>query len=263
MILVTNDDGINSPGLKAAVEAVVELGQVVVVAPTNQQTAAGRSLRGDKGEVLKPVDFPVRGGAVRAYHCDCTPARAVLHALELMFRNEKPELIVSGINYGENLGTNVTGSGTVGAAIQAACVDIPGLAVSVETRLDDHFRYAELDWDAARFFANKFAKVMLGRAMPEDVSILNVNVPASATHETPWRLTRISRQQFFVNRIKTPTMTSTLGDSVCSHGFDMNTLERDSDIFTVRSGQVSVTPVSIDLTARTDMAKLAELISRD
>ena len=75
-ILVTNDDGIESPGLRAAVEAVLPLGRVIVVAPSRQQTSMGRSLSGDKDAYLQPSEFRANGTRVDAYRCDCTPARA-------------------------------------------------------------------------------------------------------------------------------------------------------------------------------------------
>lgn len=252
-ILVTNDDGIESPGLRAAVEAVLPLGRVIVVAPSRQQTSMGRSLSGDKDAYLQPSEFRANGTRVDAYRCDCTPARAVLHAFDVLFRARKPDLVVSGINYGENLGTNSTISGTIGAALQAATLGARGLTVSLQTEIGNHRRHAELEWDVARHFCRKFAALMLEAAMPADVDILNVNVPASATVETPWRVTRLSRQPYFGNRLDNPAPDSRLGDAVCHYGYDAAKLEPDSDILAVRGGLVSVTPVSVDLTSRVDL----------
>src|SRR5512133_3679716 len=130
LILATNDDGIGSPGLRALVEAVLPLGQVVVVAPSTQKTSVGRSLMGAQTARLIPIDYRVNGTAVEAFHCECSPARAVLHAFDVLFTGSKPDLLVSGINYGENLGTNITISGTVGAALQGAAFGVPGIAMS-------------------------------------------------------------------------------------------------------------------------------------
>ena len=104
-ILITNDDGIRSPGLKAAVEAVLDIGTVTVVAPSFQQTGAGRGLTGEKNAGLIPVDYAVNGVTVKAFHCDCSPALAVRHSLRTIFKSDRPDLLISGINYGENPGT--------------------------------------------------------------------------------------------------------------------------------------------------------------
>jgi 5'-nucleotidase len=194
VILATNDDGIESPGLRALVEAVAPLGRVIVVAPSSQKTSAGRSFIGDLSEHFKSAEFRVNGTVLEAYHCESSPARVILHAFDVLFRDRKPDLLVSGVNYGENLGTNVTISGTIGAALQAACCGVPGLAVSRQTQLGDHFEYSQLDWSAVRHFARHFAALRLQRPLPADVDILNVNVPAAATAGTAVRWTRLSRQ---------------------------------------------------------------------
>ncbi len=257
-ILMTNDDGIGSPGLRAAVEAVAPLGNVIIVAPSRQQTSMGRSLSGDENAALQPVPFPVDGYEVSAYHCEATPARAVLHAFDVLFTERKPDLIVSGINYGENLGTNSTISGTLGAALQAASLGVRGLAVSLQTNIDNHRRHVELDWRAARHFCRKFARLMLEAELPPDVDILNVNVPAASSAETTWKMTRLSRQGYFGNRIDNPSSGSRLSDAICHLAYDEATLESDSDIRAVCSGLVSVTPVSMDLTSRVNLESLLE-----
>jgi len=256
VIFATNDDGIGSPGLRALVEAVLPLGRVIVVAPSSQKTSVGRSLIGAKSERLRQTDYQVNGTVLEAYHCECSPARAVLHAFDVLFGERKPDLLVSGINYGENLGTNVTISGTIGAALQAASFGVPGLAVSLQTKLGDHFEYSELNWSAVRHFARQFASLRLERELPADVDILNVNVPAAASSKTPFKWTRLSRQPYFTDRIESPTLLSRLGDARCCYGFQQNALEPDSDILAFGQGLVTVTPVSADLTSRVDLDRL-------
>lgn len=253
LILVTNDDGIKSPGLLAAVEAVLPLGEVVVVAPSSQQTSAGRGLHGDKDGSLQRIDLNIGGRTVPAYHCDSSPASAVLHAFDVLFHERKPDLIVSGINYGENLGSNITISGTVGAVLQGASYGIPGLAMSLQTDIGNHRRHVKLEWAAASHFCRMFASMILTGPLPADVDILNVNVPSVAAAKTPWKVTRLSRQNYFVNHMANPTSTSTIGEAVCRFGFDEALLEPDSDIQAICSNLVSVTPVSMDLTSRIDL----------
>jgi 5'-nucleotidase len=119
LILVSCDDGIESPGLRAAVRSVLTLGDVMVSAPCEQQTGAGRSLPTFNDGAIHEIRYEVDGQRVPAYAIIGSPAQAVLYALvELVPR--KPALCVSGINFGENVGSAVTASGTVGAAIEAA-----------------------------------------------------------------------------------------------------------------------------------------------
>ena len=261
-ILVSNDDGINSPGLRTVVEAVLPLGEVIIVAPSSQQTSAARSFKGEKTEFLREIEYKASGIAVKAYHCECTPARAILHAFDVIFNEKKVDLLISGINYGENLGTNVTISGTIGAALEAAAHGVNALAVSLQTKMEDHFKYPELDWAAVRHFTHKYAQLMLGRSLPADVDMLNVNVPAMATMQTECRWTKLSRQPYFANRIKDPTIHSRIGDAKCCHGFDVSTLEFDSDILAFSRGLVTVTPMSMDLTSRVDISQFGQSIEQ-
>ena len=119
LILITNDDGIRSPGLRAAVEAVADLGEVFVVAPQDQQSGTGRAIVGQRGQTPVEESLLVWGTPMKAYSVAGSPAMAVLYAL-LVLVPRRPSLAIAGINYGENLGTDVTVSGTVGAALEAA-----------------------------------------------------------------------------------------------------------------------------------------------
>ena len=111
-ILLTNDDGIQSPGLWAAAGALSELGYVHVVAPRDQFSGAGRSLPSTSDGIITPQPMQVNGKLWTVYSVGGTPAQAILHAIcEIL--PERPDLVVSGINYGENLGVGITVSGTV------------------------------------------------------------------------------------------------------------------------------------------------------
>lgn len=256
-ILVCNDDGIGSPGLRAAGEAVAGLGEVVIVAPKSQQTAAGRSLTGPDTASLEPVSFRLRGRRVRAYQVDCSPAMLVDLALAVLFPGGLPGLLVSGINYGENTGAVVTASGTVGAALEAAGFGIPAIAVSRQTKIMHHLRYGRLDWAGAMHFTRVFAKMLLEKGAPKGVDVLNINVPSTADRRTPWKLTRLSRQSYFAFEIPNPSLKSTLGDGRVRVNVSHDSLEKDSDIHAlVRDNMVSVTPLSFDLTARVGFPRL-------
>ena len=137
-ILLTNDDGIQSPGLWAAAEALSELGFVTVAAPRDQSSGMGRSLPSSSDGIIRTEVVQIRGKEWTVYAVGGSPAQAVLHGiLEIM--PQPPDLVVSGINYGENVATGITISGTVGAALEAASHGIPGLAMSLETDREHHF----------------------------------------------------------------------------------------------------------------------------
>ena len=184
-ILLTNDDGIQSPGLWAAAGALSELGYVHVVAPRDQFSGAGRSLPSTSDGIITPQQMQVNGKLWTVYSVGGTPAQAILHAIcEIL--PERPDLVVSGINYGENLGVGITVSGTVGAAMEGAGNGIPALAVSLETDESDHLSYStDIDFSAAAYFTSLFGRLMLERHLPDDVDLLKVDVPCDATVADP------------------------------------------------------------------------------
>lgn len=248
-ILVTNDDGVHSPGLHAAVHGVADLGRVEIVAPLRQQTAMGRALAADKSDAMRPVDLAIDGRGVKAWACDASPAFSVRHGLACL-TDFRPDLVVSGINYGENLGSSITGSGTVGAALQAADQGIPAIAISLETGIDDIHDYGEQDWAAAAHFLRLFAGVMLGGGLPFDVSVLKIDVPSGATAETPWRLTRLSPHSFYGIDLPGASTASRLGDYRITKSVAANE-PLDTDVHALAVDKVvSVTPLSLDMTSR-------------
>ena len=261
LILFTNDDGIHSPGLWAVAEAFADIGELLVVAPREQQSGMGRSLPvTSEGRIYEEshqfigVDTPV-------YAVDGTPAQAVQHGV-IELAKRFPSLVVSGINYGENTGNGVTISGTVGAALEAASLGIPALAVSQQTPLDQHMSYADLDFSAAVHFARQFGEWLLSHRRPDDVDVLKVDVPMGATPQTPWRVTRLSRR-----RVYWPTRPERVALRDAGRmGYEFKTdpadAEPDSDVYTILQERlVSVTPISLDLTSRTDMFRLQQLLS--
>lgn len=260
LILVTNDDGIGSPGLRAAVEAVHDLGQILVVAPKDQQSGAARSHPSCAGKVHEEV-IRVGENRISAFSLAGSPAQAVQYGV-MRPCPRKPSIVISGINYGENLGSNITVSGTIGAAAEAASYGIPTLAISLETEQKYHFSHSrEVDFSTAAFFARLFAKRLLSAGLPEDVDILKVDVPQGATCETPWRFTRVSRQRYYI-----PTMRGSDDPEEELFGYereiDFDALEPDSDIYALNVERVvSVSPLTIDLTAKVDLASLADMFA--
>jgi len=247
-ILITNDDGVNSPGILAAADAVAEFAEVMIVAPLLQQTAMGRALRGDPQARLEEVKLTSNGNAYTAYACDASPARVVGHGLKVM-PDYIPDLVISGINYGENLGNNITGSGTVGAAMETAVKGIPSIAVSLETPVDCHFEYTSQNWDVAAHFLRYFVTQTLANGFPDGVDILKIDVPSNASTECPWRVTKLSNNTYYQSTIEAPSLQSKLCESIVHKGKCAEE-ESDTDIYAIAVDQVvSVTPLSLDLTA--------------
>jgi 5'-nucleotidase len=261
LIFLTNDDGIASPGLEAAARAVLGLGELLIVAPSTQQTAMGRSFRGRQDAQLEPIAFAVDGQRLRAFHAEGSPATVVRHALQVLCPERLPELLISGINYGENVGTSISASGTVGAAIEAASRGIPALAAARQVPPDAFLEHGEQDWRAAEHFLRFFAARLLGNKMPFDVDLLKLDVPEEATPETPWRLCRLSRQRYFDRVLDAPSLESRLGDGRIVVDIEPVSLEADSDVHALAVDcVVAVTPLSLDATSRANFCELRRLL---
>jgi 5'-nucleotidase len=261
LILFTNDDGIQSPGLWACVEAFAEIAEVLVVAPREQQSGMGRSLPITSLGRIYQDTRKINGQEVHIYAVDGTPAQAVQHGvLELAPR--LPSLVVSGINYGDNTGNGTTISGTIGAALEAASLGIPALAMSQQTPKDLHLTYADVDFSAAAFFARKFGEWLLSSRRPDDVDALKVDVPQGATPETIWKTTRVSRRRVYWPTRPERVVLSDVGKLGYEFKADPQLAEPDSDVYVLMVERlVSVTPISLDMTSRTDLYRLRQMIT--
>ncbi|MCL4248158.1 MAG: 5'/3'-nucleotidase SurE [Anaerolineae bacterium] len=261
LILFTNDDGFQSPGLWAAVEAFAELGDVLVCAPREQQSGMSRSLPVFSTGRIQAEKRLINGVETTVYAVDGTPAQAVQHGiLELA---ERPvSLVVSGINYGENCGNGVTISGTVGAALEASSFGIPAIAASQQTRHDLHLTYSnEVDFTAAAHFTRMFGEWLINSRRPDDVEVLKLDVPFGATAATPWKVTRLSRRRVYWPTRPERVALSEMGKLGYHFDGDPARAEPNSDIYVVlHEGHVSVTPISLDLTSRTDLYRLQQFL---
>ena len=255
-ILLTNDDGILSPGLWAAASVLADLGFVTVVAPREQYSGAGRGFPRESDGIIETKQVQVNGQNWVVHAVGGSPAQTVLHGvLEVM--PSSPDLVVSGINFGENLGTGITASGTVGAALEAASLGIPALAASLETPIEHHFSLSEeVDFSAAAHFLNKFAGILLNRMMPEDVDVLKLDVPFQASTDTPWEITKISRLRVFEAIPPQRQEWNEPGKVGYTFKSDIKSAEPGSDTHTLKVRRVvSVTPLSLDMTSRIDLRK--------
>lgn len=248
-ILVTNDDGVESPGIVRLAEALRELGDVTMVAPDGDRSAI--SHRVTFGE---PVEIaPVVGRSVPTFSCSGTPADCVvLGAYEAC--DGFPDLLVSGINLGANLGDDINYSGTVAAAIEASVIGIPSIAISLALRWgrDD----AVSHFETASTLVLRLVREWRTR-LPQ-TSFLNVNVPNVPPERVRGiRVTRQGRKRYEERLLRLP---SDEGAAVfrISGRFDFQTAGEGTDLEAVRDGYASVTPISID---RTDEALLPLLRS--
>jgi 5'-nucleotidase len=264
LILLTNDDGIHSPGLLAAAQALDPLGELLIAAPLHQHSGVGRGFSRASTGAIERTPIESARGRLEAYAIDGTPAQTVVHALtELAPR--RPDLAVIGINYGENVGSDITGSGTVGAAIEAAASHIPALAVSLQTETEYHFSHSnDIDFGVAAHWTRRLAERLLapGVALPPDVDLLKVDVPQGATRDTPWRVTRVSRQRYFEAVVEPRADLADAQPLGYQARSEWAELEPDSDIYAlVHDRVISIAPVSIDLSARTSRDQIQKLLT--
>jgi 5'/3'-nucleotidase len=260
-LLLTNDDGIQSPGLWAAAETLSELGFVHVAAPRDQSSGAGRSLPTTSDGTILERQVTVNGKQWIVHAVGGTPAQTVMHAV-LEILHELPALVVAGINYGENLGSGVTISGTVGAALEAASFGIPALAVSLETEPRHHYTHSnEVDFSVAAYFTAYFGRLMLEKKLPRDVEVLKIEVPCDAKPNTPWMVTRLSHLRYFepvAPERSSWDLPSRVGYRLTQ---DLENDDPNSDVYVVRVRRsVSVTPLSLDMTSRVDLDELNRLL---
>ncbi|MGH2521204.1 MAG: 5'/3'-nucleotidase SurE [Anaerolineales bacterium] len=240
-ILITNDDGVTAPGLLALKQALDPLGKITVVAPSRNYSAAGhrktmhKPLRMDPTQLLD--DSP-------AWVCSGAPSDCVALAL-LGFIKEKVDLVVSGINPHPNLGQDVTYSGTVTAAIEAAIAGVPGMAVSTEAQSLEEYA-------AAAGIAALIARLIERHGLPAN-TLLNVNVP-----DVPIRGLRVTRQGWRVYRDALVERLDPRGKPYYWIGGEFPTGRADegTDFWALEQGYVSVTPLQLDLTSYSVMPAL-------
>ncbi|MDX1377408.1 MAG: 5'/3'-nucleotidase SurE [Anaerolineales bacterium] len=260
-VLLTNDDGIRSPGLWAAAASLSNIGYVTITAPREQSSGMGRSLPNTSDGIIREEQMQVNGQEWSVFAVGGSPAQSVLHGVYEVMK-KKPDLVVSGINYGENIASGITISGTVGAALEAASLGIPALAVSLEAHQQYHLSYSpDVKFSVAAEFAARMAHLLLKKKFPPDVKVLKVDIPSDATFETPWELTRISMQRYY--EPVPPNRRSWEEPAVMGYreAGELETESEGTDVYAIRVKKVvSVTPLSLDLTSRVDFDELNKLM---
>ncbi len=240
-ILVTNDDGVRSEGLVALADALKPLGEVTIVAPLHEASAIGHALT-----LRRPLRLERFGD--RTYAVDGTPTDCVNIAITTVL-NGKPDLVVSGINKGWNLGDDVTYSGTVSGAFEGALLGVPSIAVSLQYVVERTFDFTE----AARA-AHRVARSVLQKGLPAQ-TFLNINVPKG-----PSKGFRVTVQAKRNHVTKVTERTDPRGQKYFWIEEGQNEWEPHdrSDYQAVRDGYISVTPLQPDLTAYTLIPTIEE-----
>ena len=240
-ILVTNDDGVQSEGIHALAEALLPLGDVTVVAPLEEASAIGHALT-----LRRPLRLEKKNGTV--YTVDGTPTDCVNVAIAHVL-NGKPDLIVSGINKGWNLGDDVTYSGTVSGALEGALLGIPSIAVSTQY-VGDQFEFTN-----AATAAHAMAETVLERGMPRFM-LLNINVPFGPNKG--FRTTVQARRNHItvVDKRIDPRGRAYFWIEEGQNEWEPHDL---SDYQAVRDGYVSVTPLQPDMTAHSALKYVESL----
>jgi len=240
-ILLSNDDGYQAPGLRCLAQSMGEIAEIVVVAPERDRSGASNSLT---------LDFPIR--AVRTdngfYRVDGTPTDCVHLAITGLLE-EEPDMVVSGINAGSNLGDDVIYSGTVAAAMEGRFLGLPAIAISLANLCDEHYETAAA---VARLLVMRIQK----EPLPAD-TILNVNVP-----DLPWKELAGFKATRLGHRHKAePVIRATDPRGRTIYWVGPPGPEQDAgpgtDFYAIRHHYVSVTPIHVDLTRHTVIDRVA------
>lgn len=236
-VLITNDDGIASPGLQALVDAFEKVADTFVVAPEQERSATGHAITLHKP--LRARVAAVLGSSVRAWATNGTPADCVaLGILELL--PALPDIVISGINVGPNMGRDLTYSGTVSGAMEGAIFRVPSIAVSIGSFRDPIF-------SVAAGFAVRLARAILTHGLPED-TLLNVNVPnLPADQIAGVEITRQSAKRY-VSRLEKRVDPRGRAYYWLTGQPAPEEDERGTDSWAIAHGRISVTPIGLDLT---------------
>ena len=236
-ILVVNDDGITAPGIKALLETMQQIGNVVVVAPDSPQSGMGHAITIGKPLRLDKVDiYP----GVEMYKCSGTPVDCVKLAVNVIFKGKKPDLCVSGINHGLNHSINVLYSGTMSAAVEGAIESIPSIGFSI----DDFTLQA--NFSHCLKYIKALALQVLAHGLPP-ATLLNVNFPNSADIKG----VKICRQANakWAEEFDERTDPHKRSYYWLTGVFQLNDAGEDTDVWALANNYVSVVPVQFDLTA--------------
>ncbi|HKK01908.1 MAG TPA: 5'/3'-nucleotidase SurE [Desulfuromonadales bacterium] len=231
LILVTNDDGVFSPGLKILAKSLASLGRVVVAAPDRERSGVSHSLT---------LHLPLRAEELKpdVYAIDGTPTDCINLGVHALLKT-RPDLVVSGINKGGNLGDDITYSGTVSAAMEATVMGVQAIAVSLISQT-----FNPTDFSIAATFATELAKLVSQRQLPPD-TFLNVNVPPGIPKGS--RLTRQGKRSYDEAIVENVDPRGRKYYWIGGGKLGFQNVE-GTDVNAVHDGYISITPLHLDLT---------------
>ncbi|MDN3671628.1 5'/3'-nucleotidase SurE [Flavobacterium branchiarum] len=246
LILVTNDDGVSAPGIRALISVMSQIGEVVVVAPDKPQSAMGHAITINSTLYLNKLSKD--GDPITEYSCSGTPVDCVKLAVNEILKR-KPDLCVSGVNHGSNSSINVIYSGTMSAAVEAGIEGIPAIGFSL---LDFDWN---ADFESIKSFIKKITLETLQNKLPEGV-VLNVNFPKLKENEIKGiKICRQAKAQWVekFDKRKTPSGKDYYW---LSGEFVNQDKGEDTDEWALENGYISVVPVQFDLTAHHTMQQI-------
>ena len=245
-ILVTNDDGINAPGIRALIAVMSEIGNVIVVAPDGPQSAMGHAITINSTLYLNKISSD--NATILEYACSGTPVDCVKLAVNEILK-KKPDLCVSGINHGSNSSINVIYSGTMSAAVEAGIVGIPAIGFSL---LDYDWN---ADFESIKPFVKKIALEVLDKKL-SDGTVLNVNFPK--LKQEAIKGIKICRQAKAIWMEKFDKRQTPFGKDYywLTGEFVNQDKGEDTDEWALAHGYISIVPVQFDLTAHHTIAHL-------
>jgi 5'-nucleotidase len=247
-ILISNDDGIRADGLNELRKSLQDEHQVFVVAPDRERSATGHKITVYRPLRVKEWTYP--GSGTIGWEVDGTPADCVKLGLEALLP-EPPDLVISGINFGPNLGTDVLYSGTVSAAFEGIINDIPAIAISLASHDYNDFTYSGN-------LIKKVVSTLAGELGPR--TLLNINTPPCTPRGI--RVTRLGHRRYVNIFDKRIDPRGRVYFWMAGEPFDSDIDDPETDVWAVREGYISITPVLFDLTDYSFMEKLKNICNK-
>ena len=236
LILISNDDGIYAPGIYALWEAMSEIGKTTIVAPNTEKSAVGHAIT-----IYDPIRIEkvIRSNGFEGYAVNGTPADSVKIAVQAIMK-KKPDLIISGINAGANVGQSLLYSGTISAASEGTLLGIPSIAISLDVLRDMNF-------STSKIVATKIASMVINKGLPKD-TLLNVNVPKDIEGGiNGYQLTRQGSIYFKDNFDRREDPRGRIYYWMSGEVKDTDN-DLKSDGVAIKKGYVSITPLQLEMT---------------
>lgn len=259
LILITNDDGYQAAGIQALARAVAALGDVYVVAPDGARSGAAASISSATPVTVRPVVIPSLSGKGRGglfYACSGTPVDCVKLALEQVVPR-RPDLILSGINHGDNASISVHYSGTMGAVLEGCMKGIPSVGVSLWLPRRERYEEVPVPEDTLAAIAQLCQRV-IEQGLPQD-TCLNINLPP-ATVFRGWRVCRQARGQWTAEWLPLTEFPEQRSFQLTGQFTDLEPESPDTDFTALRAGYASIVPVTIDMTAHAALSFLKDTL---